>query len=202
MLWNKIQGAGGVGGTLTYDVLAGPPANNSFSVGYPSDIQAGDLLVVRGTVAGAVTPTVPGWDNTNAAPYYLFAYKTAVGSETGTVQISSGANVYAVMIRFRNNRNLPFSAGNPIETGEYASSSTVTLSPPTGVSPTYFANILGWAQPGSFTTTNYPAFSSPIVRTSYLFFTFVDTQFLKKEGDTVSVSTNSSVSWRSFSIYH
>jgi hypothetical protein len=105
MLFQKLLGIE----TGPYSVAMGTPgrlssAGTSASVGYPSGITAGDLLVIFGYIQGNTTANTPsGWSNTFNIPFDPCFTKIADGTETGSLTISwSGSFTAAIgMIRVK-----------------------------------------------------------------------------------------------------
>jgi hypothetical protein len=109
---------------------------------YPTELQAGDLILLQVTVRDTTnTPTTPtgftllyGPDSTGTGRQWIY-YKFADGSESGTLTITIGGTSCKIarMYAFRN-----VAPSNFIESGGFASGLTATISPPpvttTGVS--------------------------------------------------------------------
>ena len=94
----------------TYSVLAGTVATSStnvstISVAYPTDIKAGDLLIVQGLVNNAASwGTISGWTNiiSSSGSYEIISWINATGSETGSITATiNGTATSCVIQMFR-----------------------------------------------------------------------------------------------------
>lgn len=75
--------------TLTHGTVASG-SSATMSIPYPSNIQAGDYLIVVGSRSGN-TATVPsGWTSDSNSTHEFSYHKTATGNESGNLSISGG----------------------------------------------------------------------------------------------------------------
>lgn len=119
MLAQKLIGSVVTQAGVEYTVLNGGVSSVTSTlliVPYPSGIQAGDLLVVIGYVNGNVSASTPsGWNNTYNGPYAPIFFKTATGSETGSLSITKNTtttNARAEMFALRSNAGAPSIKGS------------------------------------------------------------------------------------------
>jgi hypothetical protein len=117
--------------TPEYTVFAGGIStvdSTNLTVPFPVGIQAGDLLIIDGYVnANAVASTPSGWAATFNEAYHPCFFKTATGSETGSVTVpknttttTARAQMYVVRV------TAGYTAAIKATTGGYAGSSTYT----------------------------------------------------------------------------
>jgi hypothetical protein len=151
MLWHKAIGAGGTGGLAgTYSTqMGGTDADrsaNNMTLSYPSDVQAGDLLIIDGVILGNYTASTPsGWDNTYNGAYRPLFFKVASGSESGSVSFSWGGSFTGRVACASWMVGIRFSSGaTPYIIGEsQGSGSNPTLTPPATLGNGFDYNLLG-----------------------------------------------------------
>lgn len=68
----------------------------NISINYPAGIQAGDFLVIAGSMQNATATTPSGWTADDSTAYRFCATKIADGTETGAVTFTLSASVQYV----------------------------------------------------------------------------------------------------------
>jgi len=93
---------------LTHGTMA---SDNSatMSIPYPSNIQAGDYLIVVASRANNLATVPSGWTSEVNGAYELTYHKTATGNESGNLSISGGAVEYVgIMYLVKTSLSLSF----------------------------------------------------------------------------------------------
>lgn len=122
--------------TGTFSFLSSTPvylsSGTSINVTYPTGIQAGDLLFITGLIqSGTAVGASGGWTSLiGSGSYGTVLYKTAIGTESGTVNVSwtGAAGSVHVMVVVRHS-----SAVTPkveMAAGAYAANPSISLTPP------------------------------------------------------------------------
>lgn len=116
-----------------YSVQAGTlfssgSSSTSSVVSYPSDIQAGDLLFTLGYSDNVVFNTPSGWDNTFNSAFDPTFFKTATGSESGTLTLTHPSSAFRALGIYRIRHSSGITPQIVAKAGGYTTSGTIDIS--------------------------------------------------------------------------
>ncbi len=190
-------------GTIVYT-----SSGTSASLAYPAGIQAGDLLFASGLIQSAsAAGTITGWDNlASAGSFSTISYKTATGSESGSVTVNFGATAGAVHIMFRvrmTRNSAPVTPMYATGSGIFATNPSLTLSVPASYS--YVINLVNYYDNGSINMTGLNADLTQLAyrTTSFgLYAGWINSSAVGKVGATITSNSNgNTLTAREFPIY-
>jgi hypothetical protein len=179
-------------------------SSTSASVPYPSDIQAGDLLVVEGLIqSSGSNGSAAGWTNLLPGSGFITRiYKTAVGNETGSLTVSwanSAASCH-VMWRIRYPGITPSVQG---ATGGFSVNPTIVLDAPSA-SYTKAMHLIVYCDDSGISVSNLDAGLTQLryrTAASGMWAGWIDTSTLGRVGQTINVSSTTTISSRAMVVY-